>query len=621
MDDSTQDQNQHQNEGGVIPPLPVYTPRHANPARTRNLNIPEVRPDETLGTPLPQHRAPSAPVAQPQTADEPAAPSDPAETVMMAPKTAGATAPDATAPDTTAPDTTAPDTTAPNLRVRAAIPFRPQAETPEDGEDAPKKTRSPKKRAAITIAGVAAVAAVGYGAGTIAFSNVLYPGTEVAGVDISLMDKDTAAAKINQEFSNYKLTVEGNDFSWSYKPNKDEVLVDADTTVQNILAANEAPAWPVKLAESISGKNKDERKNQVVLSGTFSTDAFLADLDAKVDEYNKGRSGAFDAPSAYDAQKGAFTIERAKQNVKINKEGLNQKAVAAIKALDSKLEMNEDDFDKLRVGFSDDQLKAACDEANKLIGTSVTLKMQGQEVGKLDGAQMAKWIVFDDNLQPELDTKQMTEWAYGLDDNLDTAGTERTYTRPDGKKVTVSGGTYGWVVNSDELVRKIQDAVANKQTGDIEVPLKSKGDKFTKRGEPDWSAYIDIDLAEQHARLYDANGTLTWESGIISGNPNKGNETPTGVYRMNAIGKNFTLVGKKDPETGKPEYETPVAYWMPFVGSAIGLHDASWQTAGNFNDPEAYKRVGSHGCINLPPDKAADLYSKISEGIAVVVHN
>ena len=54
---------------------------------------------------------------------------------------------------------------------------------------------------------------------------------------------------------------------------------------------------------------------------------------------------------------------------------------------------------------------------------------------------------------------------------------------------------------------------------------------------------------------------------------------------------------------------------MPFVGGAIGL-----QATSSFSNPAAYKSVGSHGCVNLPPQKAAELYGLVKEGICVIVH-
>lgn len=60
---------------------------------------------------------------------------------------------------------------------------------------------------------------------------------------------------------------------------------------------------------------------------------------------------------------------------------------------------------------------------------------------------------------------------------------------------------------------------------------------------------------------------------------------------------------------------------MSFIGGAVGLHDANWQASSSFSNPNAYLSVGSHGCINLPPSKAAELYDMINVGDCVVVHN
>lgn len=57
---------------------------------------------------------------------------------------------------------------------------------------------------------------------------------------------------------------------------------------------------------------------------------------------------------------------------------------------------------------------------------------------------------------------------------------------------------------------------------------------------------------------------------------------------------------------------------MPFVGNYIGLHDADWQPA--FGDARYASGFGSHGCVNLPVDKATALYDLIATGDVVVCH-
>ncbi|WP_229254276.1 L,D-transpeptidase [Collinsella ihumii] len=139
-------------------------------------------------------------------------------------------------------------------------------------------------------------------------------------------------------------------------------------------------------------------------------------------------------------------------------------------------------------------------------------------------------------------------------------------------------------------------------------------------GGRDWGAYVDIDISEQRVRYYDANDQLVWESGCITGNPNTGHDTPTGIYFINNKEQNVQLTGAKDPETGEPEYISYVDYWMSFIGGAVGLHDADWQASSSFNDPTAYTWTGSHGCVNLPPDKAAELFNIVQLNDCVIVH-
>ena len=77
---------------------------------------------------------------------------------------------------------------------------------------------------------------------------------------------------------------------------------------------------------------------------------------------------------------------------------------------------------------------------------------------------------------------------------------------------------------------------------------------------------------------------------------------------------NFESIEQKVEQ--KPEYESFVSYWMPFNGG-IGMHDATWR--GSFGG-SIYMYSGSHGCINMPPAKAAELYGMLPIGTPVVIH-
>ena len=490
------------------------------------------------------------------------------------------------------------------------------------------------RRVLIALGVVLAVLVIAYGGGVVLFGNVCYPNTVIADTDVSLMTRDTAISRVRSSAEGYRLTVEGDGFTWTFDPESASEVIDAEAAVDRTIGANDPFEWPVRLVEALSNTDsnaavessadggEEVSLDQIDLPQGFDRDAFLADLDVALDAFNETRTGTFDAAGAYDADAGKFTLEKARSNQKLDKEAIEVAALRAISTLSKNVALDEGSFVPLAGGASESELRAAIDQANSLIGTDVDLKMGGSVVATLDGATFVQWMTFDESLKPTLSTEPLAQWVRDLaETKLDTIGCQRTYARPDGKVVTVSGGTYGWNSDEQQLVKLLQEAVANKQVGEIDIPTLQNAAVWTAKGEKDWGAYCDIDLTEQHCRYYDASGNILWESGCVTGNPNEGDATPTGVYILNAKRQNETLIGMDMDKDGEPDYRSPVAYWMPFVGNLIGLHDASWQSASVFTNPTAYLWAGSHGCINLPTDKAGELYNLIQVGDCVVVHN
>ena len=156
-------------------------------------------------------------------------------------------------------------------------------------------------------------------------------------------------------------------------------------------------------------------------------------------------------------------------------------------------------------------------------------------------------------------------------------GASRTYTTPYGKQVSVSGGTYGWNVNGNELASSISANIKTGTAASIDIPWKQTASTVNPGG-ADWGKrYIDVDLAEQHARMYDESGSLVWETDIVSGNSTRGHGTPEGVYFINNKAMNQTLIGLDENHDGDPDYKTPVTYWLPFVDNLVAFHDAWWR--------------------------------------------
>ena len=480
---------------------------------------------------------------------------------------------------------------------------------------------------------VLGLVAIVYIVGVVAFSQIAYPNTTIAGVDISFSNASSAATKVNSAWKHYKLTVSGDDFSWTYQPKSDEPIVDGETAAKEIISHNEAFMWPARLVESLSGKakttvannkvNLDQDVDLSMLSNAFDQKQFEEDLGAAIDAFNEGRSGTFEASSSYDEQAGKFTVEKARSNEKLSRKHVIKYAELELATLAESVDITKignDAYEPLNGTLTNDQIQAACDAANNFLGVNVTLKLNDEDAGKVDGSSVLQWISFADPANPTLDTSQISSWAAELANGFNTVGSTRWWTRADGKQCAVEGGDFGWSIDSSSLAKQVEDAINNKQTGEIEIKYSQKADTFTAKGEPDWKAYIDVDLSEQHARYYDENGNIVWEANFISGKPGE-DATPEGVWQINSNDGGSTLIGAKDPETGKPKYESPVSYWMPFEGNMIGFHDATWQNDKSFDNAESYKWCGSHGCINLRLADAKALHDCIKVGLCVVVHS
>lgn len=229
------------------------------------------------------------------------------------------------------------------------------------------------------------------------------------------------------------------------------------------------------------------------------------------------------------------------------------------------------------------------------------------------------WLSQGDDGSVTLDTQAIADWCHGeLSDQLDSVGTERTYTRPDGKVVTVSGGIYGWCIDGGALADQIVAALEAGRAGTIEIPCTSSAATVNPHGQ-DWGArYIDVDRTEQHARFYGDDGSIIWESDVVTGQPNKGHDTPAGVWSITS--REHGDINLRGPvgDDGEPEWDSHVQYWMGVVGSAVGFHNAPWrsQFGGNI-----YTWYGSHGCINLSMEKADELYNVIQVGDVCIVHD
>lgn len=453
-----------------------------------------------------------------------------------------------------------------------------------------------------------ALALVIYVSGVWFFSQTFYPDTAIGSVDVSLSSFSEAERRISRAAAEYSLSVSGEGSDFTIASQDIRMSVDAQSAVASARSRMQVLLWPAEMVGKHIGNAPQVEYDH----------SLLGELVAEsLDSINASATVPVDAIVTYDEPQALFVVQPEVAGTKLSESAVMSLVRDCIDNLEPEARLSPDHLVAPQVTSDDPLLHAATKRANDLTRARFSIALDGTGVVDVDRSVLERFVVFDSGHTVSLDEAKMGAWADGVEKSLNTVGSERTYTRPDGKVVTVKGGTYGWKTQADGVSDKIVAAVsAGETTGTIDVAVTQTANVYGGPDGIDWGRWIDVDLSEQHARFYDETGTPIWESDIVTGRPGMG--TPTGVWKLNNRLRSVTLVGRIMPETGEPEYRTPVAYWIPFVRNSIGFHDATWQS--RFGGSRYVQGFGSHGCVNLPLSAAKTLYGLVKVGDCVIVH-
>jgi hypothetical protein len=263
-----------------------------------------------------------------------------------------------------------------------------------------------------------------------------------------------------------------------------------------------------------------------------------------------------------------------------------------------------------------DGLTITCSEvyANSQAKANITYTF-GDETVTLDGNTIKNWLQFDEKGQLLPDDgafrQHVVDYVAQLAADHDTVGTERQFETTSGRIVYVYGSAYGWKIDQDkEAAQLMQEIQSGTQTTREPVySMRANAHGINDLGD----TYIEVDLTEQYMWYYQ-NGNIIFQSEIVSGLPgDPDRKTPPGIFTLDSKSSPSVLRGEMTAN-GTYSYEQPVTYWMPFNGG-IGFHDADWQP---YFGGDRYLTGGSHGCINLPPENAGQLYSLIQYDVPII---
>lgn len=487
------------------------------------------------------------------------------------------------------------------------------SDVPEKGE---KRVLSRKRRKGsvgrwIILALFVLIFAAGAGVyykGAMHYQTHFFPNTVINGIACGEMDAEEVAALLNGRIDGYRLTVTGRDYSTGESgallgeiaPKEiDLVYADMQNETERLMAEQSQWKWvsayfgkkdfSYELNQGIT-YNSDKLKKLVLAWDAFQPENMRKTQDAYISDYSSSLNGYEVVPEMIGTE---FTVDEALRKI--------EEALAAQK---ESFDMEaQGSYEDVAVKQEDKVLQDAVSAANTWLSAKIAYDWNGNNV-RLDKELLTGWVSIVNN-EAVLDEKQIESFVKKQASQYDTYGKDRTFKTTHGVVLTLPSGYYGWKTDIDAETQELTNLIRQGSNVDRE-PIYSSVAR--QKGMSDiGDSYVEADMTHQHLYLYN-KGQLVLETDFVSGNMSNDSATPQGVFGIAYKTTNVVLRGR--------DYESPVSYWMPYYGN-YGMHDATWRD--EFGG-DIYLTDGSHGCLNLPLEKAGEIYQYMSKGFPVVCY-
>lgn len=425
-----------------------------------------------------------------------------------------------------------------------------------------------------------------------------FPNTVINGIDASEKTVEEVRQVMSDQIDNFESTIKSRDNNAEIIKGSDVGLAFVeDSSLEELLKEQNSMAWITNMNDKkdlkINSSFKvDPEKFETTVSKLRALDEtkFIQPEDAKISEFVQG-SGYSIIP---EVEGNALDIDKAKEYIKSQLLVLNN---------DINLDFEDNDIYIRPAKRSDDPtLNLTLNNLNKYISARISY----EKLNVLNGDTIHKWLTVNNDGSVSISDEGISSFVKTIASAYNTSGKSKTLKTSYGPTVTITGGTYGWKVDEEKEKATIRSLIEAGETTTREPEFSRKA---ASHGSNDYgNSYVELNLTAQHLFVI-KNGTKVLESDFVSGNVSRNWTTPPGAFPLTYKTRNATLKGEG--------YSTPVSYWMPFNGG-IGFHDAPWRSAFG---GQIYRTSGSHGCINLPPAIAKQLYEYVDIGFPVLCYN
>ena len=423
-----------------------------------------------------------------------------------------------------------------------------------------------------------------------------FPGTKMNGVDVSKMTCEEATDKVGKFVADYLLSIQGRDgvtgeilgpdIHYEYVPNGE---------IDDALLAQNPYQW--------IGSKKRATDNEIELNTTFDEELLKEAVKAQPFMQKEQMVEPVDATIQWTDEDGYQLLPEV-MGSKLKLKTVYQAVRLAVEQGETEMSL-EDLYINPQITGDDAHLNECMKTIEKYFGTTITYTFGDQDPLEISGEQIQSWLTVDEDFRVSVDDQKVTNVVQSLASTYNTYGDKRKFKTSMGDKIYVSGGDYGWVIDKEKEKAQIYEDLETGGTIERETIYNQTAKKY---GSNDiGSTYVEVDYTNQHMWYY-KKGKLVLESDFVSGNLSRNNGSPDGVFKIVYKERNATLVGEG--------YSSPVKYFMPFAYN-VGFHDASWR---NKFGEQIYLMSGSHGCVNLPPETAKELYETLEVGTPVVAY-
>ena len=304
-----------------------------------------------------------------------------------------------------------------------------------------------------------------------------------------------------------------------------------------------------------------------------------------------------------------FPIVKEVYGSKPDTEKFFQDILTCIEIGQTVFQYREEDYVAVPEVKSDDpELLAYQDFCRQYLHQKITYDL-GEDSYTIPTKKLAKMMRKD--LSGKARRKAVTAFVARIAERYDNVGKNRKFKSLTGKTITIENSDYGWSVDQEAETEQLMKDIRSHE--DV-----SREPVWATRGYGDYSlnigkTYIDIDVSRQKL-IYFRDGERKFTSDVVTGCRNTGTTTPTGLFSILNKGRNIVLKGRN---ANGSKYTSFVNYWMAFLGSSYGIHDASWRSSFG---GDIWVSSGSHGCVNMPPSKMPRLYDLVDYGTPVIIH-